>query len=70
MILSINDLIQLCVEQTNGTIPIKELMENYHLRWEDTGISSPVNDVTLDTMNKEIRMSFNLEKRFIGWYNE
>lgn len=70
MIISINDLIEMCVEQTGGTIRAKELMKEYHLRWNNNGISYPVNDVTLDTTNKEIEMWFNQEKILLGMNND
>ena len=66
MIISLNELIEMCVDLTNGTIPVKTLMEEYHLRFNDNGFSSPVNDISLDTTNKAIEMSFNKEKILDG----
>lgn len=66
MIINLNKLIEMCVELTDGTIPIEDLMNDYHLRFNKNGLSSPINDITLDKTNKAIEMKYNRNKILDG----
>lgn len=66
MIISLNELIEMCVDSTNGAIPIKTLMEEYHLRFEEKRFSVPVNHIKIDKLNKAIVLCFKQENIFKG----
>lgn len=66
MIISLNELIEMCVNSTNGTIPIKTLMEEYHLRFEDKAFSVPINHIKMDKLNKAIVLGFKQENILKG----
>ncbi len=66
MIMSISDLVDKVNELTDHKLNIGEIMCEYHLRFEYTGLSYPVNHIEIDTTNKAITMKFKRENILKG----
>lgn len=64
MIITIDELINKCHDDFD--IDIGDIMLVYHLRFEEKGLSVPVNHITIDKDNKEIVLGFKQENILKG----
>ena len=59
MIITIDELINKC--HYDFEIDMIEVMEAYHLRFEEKGLSVPINYIKIDKQNKAIVLGFKQE---------
>lgn len=60
MIISMNELLEICKNLTDGKISDETIMEDYHLRFGfSESLTYPVNDVKIDSSLKSIVLVFN-----------
>lgn len=61
MIMSIADVVDKCRFLTNCAVPDTELLEDYQLRFDNNGLSYPINKIIVDKREKEILLMYTSE---------
>ena len=59
MIITIDELIDKC--HLDYEMDMKDVMDIYHLRFEENGLSVPINYIKIDKQNKAIVLCFKQE---------